>query len=314
MSGRRPLAIRIGHFSDLHLLALAGVPPRRFLNKRLTGWANLRLKRGSMHRAATVRAIAREVTRLRVDHAVITGDLTNLALESEFDLAREVIERELGMAPSDVTVVPGNHDVYTRGARSSRRFQSALAPYLASDLPGLAADTPGGRFPVVKLRGPVAIVGLSSAVPRLPFVAAGEIGSAQMEALSRILDCPDVAGHVVVVAVHHPPVNDWPLHKAYLEGLRDGAELVARLQAAPRGLILHGHLHRRIQRELRGSGSCWVQIGATSASLHHDEADRMAAFHVYEIDPEGGPLARAQAHVYSEEAQGFRIDSVPRAA
>ena len=33
--------MRIAHFSDLHLLSLAGVSPHRFLNKRLTGYANL---------------------------------------------------------------------------------------------------------------------------------------------------------------------------------------------------------------------------------------------------------------------------------
>jgi 3',5'-cyclic AMP phosphodiesterase CpdA len=310
--------LRIAHFSDLHLLALAGVPPWRFLNKRLTGWANLRLKRGSIHRAAYVRAIAREVTRLGVDHAVITGDLTNLALESEFELAREVIEQELGMAPSDVTIVPGNHDVYTRGAQGSQRFQHALAPYLVSDLPELAVDTAGGRFPVVKLRGPVAIVGLSSAVPRPPFVAAGEIGQRQLEAVGRVLDHPEVIGRTVILAVHHPPVNDWPVHKVFMEGLRDGAELVARLQAASHGLILHGHLHRRIQRVLSGPGNRWEQMGATSASLHHEEGDRMAAFNVYEIDSaataDGSPprLARVQAHVYADETQSFRIDSMPR--
>ena len=313
--GRLPMrlryAMRIAHFSDLHLLALAGVPLWRFFNKRLTGWANL-LKRKSIHRAAYVRAIAREVTRLGVDHVVITGDLTNLALESEFELAREVIEGELGMAPSEVTVVPGNHDVYTRGARGSRRFERALAPYLVSDLPELAVDTAGGSFPVVKLRGEVAVVGLSSAVPRLPFVAAGEIGAAQLDALTRVLASPELTGRTVVLAVHHPPLNDWPRHKTYVEGLRDGAELIARLQAVPRGLILHGHLHRRIERVFPGPGSRWEQIGATSASLHHEEPDRMAAFNVYEIDRDGSRLARARAHVYSDTTQSFRVDSVPR--
>ncbi len=83
--------MRIAHFSDLHLLSLEGVPAWRFLNKRLTGWVNLRLKRGHMHKASYVRAIAREIARSRIDHVVVTGDLTNLALEPEFELARGVL-------------------------------------------------------------------------------------------------------------------------------------------------------------------------------------------------------------------------------
>ena len=60
--------MRIAHFSDLHLLSLEGVGPLRFLNKRLTGYANLRLKRGSIHRSEYVRTIAREIARQAVDH------------------------------------------------------------------------------------------------------------------------------------------------------------------------------------------------------------------------------------------------------
>src|ERR1700734_796063 len=99
------------------------------MNKRATGLANLKLKRGSIHRSSYVRAIAREVRRLAVDHVVITGDLTNLALEPEFELAREVVEKDLGLSPRDVTIVPGNHDVYTRGAHATGRFASYFAEY-----------------------------------------------------------------------------------------------------------------------------------------------------------------------------------------
>jgi len=97
-----------------------------------------------------------------------------------------------------------------------------------------------------------------------------------------------------------------------MEGLRDGAELLELLGAVPRGVILHGHLHRRIQRVLPGPRGRWEQLGATSASLHHEEPERMAAFNVYEIDQQGPRLARAQAHVYSGDTQSFRVDGVPR--
>jgi 3',5'-cyclic AMP phosphodiesterase CpdA len=303
--------MRIAHFSDLHLLSLEGVPARRFLNKRFTGWVNLRLKRGSIHRAAYVRAIAREIARLDVEHVIITGDLTNLALESEYELVREVLERDLGLEPSRVTIVPGNHDLYTRGALDSRRFERYLGPYLVSDLPELAVDVSGARFPVVKLRGDVAIVALSSAVPRPPLVAAGELGGEQLAALARILSSPEIHGKTVVVAVHHPAVHDWSRVKTYVEGLRDAPALLAQLRAMGGGLLLHGHLHRRIQRNVAeaGGGDRLLQIGATSASLQHDEPDRMAGFNLYEV---GGGQTRAEAHVYSPDAGTFSLESVPK--
>src|SRR3954447_19814049 len=132
--------MRIAHFSDLHVLALDGVPPQRFLNKRFTGWVNLRVKRAHKHRPAHVRAIAREITRAKVDHVVITGDLTNLALEQEFEATKQLLEDDLQLDAANVTVVPGNHDLYTRGALRARLFTTFFAHYMVSDLPDLAAE------------------------------------------------------------------------------------------------------------------------------------------------------------------------------
>jgi 3',5'-cyclic AMP phosphodiesterase CpdA len=302
--------MKIAHFSDLHLMGDGPVPARRLANKRVAGWINLRYRRSHIHRAAYVRAIAREIARAGVDHVVVTGDLTNLALEAEFERARSVIEDDLGLSPADVTVVPGNHDVYTRGAMSTRRFEGYFARWLESDLPELAVDVHGGRFPVVKLRGSAAIVGLSSAVPRLPFVSAGEIGQAQAEALGRILDHPDVARRTLVLAVHHPVVHPWSRAKTYLEGLRDAPLVLAQLRSISSGLLVHGHLHRRIQRVIRTDRGEVRQIGATSASLHHEAPDRMAGFNVYELGEAG--TIRVEARVYSPDAESFHPESVPR--
>jgi 3',5'-cyclic AMP phosphodiesterase CpdA len=303
--------MRIAHFSDLHLLSLEGVPPHRFLNKRLTGWLNLRLKRRSIHRAAYVRAVAAEIARLDVEHVVVTGDLTNLALEPEYELVRELFERDLGLAPERVTVVPGNHDVYTRGAFASGRFAQYLGPYLESDLPELGVDLGGARFPIVKLRGDVAIVALSSAVPRLPLVAAGELGRAQVGALTRVLSHTEVAKRTVVVALHHPAVDGWSGLKAHVEGLRDARALLAELRPLARGLLLHGHLHRRVQRTVATAAGEILQVGATSASLHHDDPARMAGFNVYDVGPAGA--AKVEAHVYAPERGTFHVEAVPSA-
>jgi 3',5'-cyclic AMP phosphodiesterase CpdA len=301
--------MKVAHISDLHLLALDGVPLHRFLNKRISGWANLRLKRASKHRAGYVKAIIAELARRDVEHVVVTGDLTNLALEGEFELARGLIGKSLGFDPSRVTVVPGNHDLYTRGARDSRRFETYFGTWLESDLPELSVDVAGARFPVVKLRGSLAIVGLSSAVPRLPFIAAGEIGSAQLRALARIVKHPEVAKRQLLLALHHPIVDDWSRMKRHIEGLRDADKLLELLLPLGGGLVVHGHLHRRIQRPI-GSGTM-KQVGATSASLDHESPDRMAGFNVYELGGDGS--FSVGAYVYRPHTGSFDVTSVPDA-
>jgi 3',5'-cyclic AMP phosphodiesterase CpdA len=305
--------MRIAHFSDLHLLSLAGVGPHRFLNKRLTGYANLRLKRGSVHRSSYVRAIAREITRQAVDHVVITGDLTNLALEAEFELVREVLREDLGLDASRVSIVPGNHDLYTGGSQRERRFATYFADYLTSDLPMLGASVEAGHFPFVRLRGPVAIIGLSSAVTRPPFVAAGVLGPSQLHALARILEHEEVKKRTPVVAIHHPIHNPRSRLKTLLEGLADANELAAILARVPRGLVLHGHLHRRTQQDLLTRGGKLTSVGATSASLHHDDDARSAGFNLYEVD-DSGEVTRVDAHVFEPERATFRVQGVPQAA
>jgi 3',5'-cyclic AMP phosphodiesterase CpdA len=302
--------MRIAHFSDLHVLALDGIPTHRFFNKRFTGWVNLRVKRAHKHRPAHVRAVAREITRAKVDHVVITGDLTNLALEQEFLAVRTLLEEHLGLDPKQISAVPGNHDLYTRGAMRDQRFTKYFHDYVASDLPELSADIPLGHFPFVKLRGPCAIIGLSSAVPRPPLMASGQLGKPQLEALKRILAHPEVQKRTPVILLHHPIHNPPSKVKTFVEGLWDADQLVSELAGLHRGLILHGHLHVRRQRALGTPVGEMLSIGATSASLDHEHEHKMAGFNLYEID-DSGKLGKIEAHVLDANEDSFHIEGVP---
>lgn len=305
--------MRIAHFSDLHVLALQGVPTHRFFNKRFTGWVNLRVKRAHKHRPGHVRAVAREITRAKVDHVVITGDLTNLALEQEFVAVRELLEQDLGLRPDQISAVPGNHDLYTRGAMRDQRFTKYFHDYVASDLPELCADIPLGRFPFVKLRGPCAIIGLSSAVPRPPLMASGQLGKAQLAAFSRILEHPEVKKRTPVILLHHPIHNPPSKVKTLVEGLWDADSLIAKVAGLEHGLLLHGHLHIRRQRALGTPAGELLSVGATSASLDHEHEHKMAGFNLYEFD-DAGKLRSVEAHVLDSKQDLFHIEAVPLVA
>lgn len=297
----------LAHFSDLHVLAIDDVPVWRFFNKRITGWVNLRLKRAHAHRTETARLIAREVRARGVDHVAITGDLTNLALESEFALAHEILEHEMGLGPDEISIVPGNHDVYTQGALRSRRFTSFFSQYTRCDL-DIAVDIGPGRFPFVKLRGPAAIIGLSSAVPRLPLMAAGELGRPQLAALDRALAHPEVKRRTAVLLLHHPVHNPPSLVRTAFEGLWDAPALRQRLDRIRRGLVLHGHLHERMRRPVNANV---VAVCAASASLHNADEHRMAGFNLYEIDDASGEVRTIEAHVYDPRTGKFAIVPIP---
>lgn len=298
--------MKIAHVSDLHLLDLDGAVPMRLFNKRLTGYINLRFHRKSVHKPFVVEASLRELRKIGVDHVVVTGDVTNLALEREFELVRTVIDRELGMSPDDVSIVPGNHDTYTRGSFRTQRFAQTFASCMKSDI--AVSD---GPFPYVRLRGPVALIGLSTAVPRPPLVAAGEFGRRQLEALARVLEHPEVRTRTPVLLQHHPWHNPPKRLHRLLEGLYDAEEQAELLQPIERGLLLHGHLHRRVHRLLPTSAGHIDAVGATSASLLHEREDRMAGFNLYEVD-ENGVIRTISSHRYDSERGVFDDVAIPK--
>jgi 3',5'-cyclic AMP phosphodiesterase CpdA len=300
----RPL--RIAHVSDLHVLSRTGVHWRRIVfNKRITGYANLLLRRGRVHRREYLRAVLAAAAE-RADHLVVTGDITNLSLEHEYEEACALLDEAARHA--EVTVVPGNHDIYLPATLRQQRFPHHFERFLRSDLPELARDLPAGRFPCVKLRGPLAIVALSSAVPRPPFVSAGYTGHAQLDALAQALAHPEVRRRTPIVLIHHPPLDARPRLLQLRDGLVDAAALRRTLAPLARGLVLYGHKHFRLRRTLATATGRLEVFGASGAALDHPHAAVRAGFNLYEIGADG-ELASAEAHVL--DAAGARLVAAP---
>lgn len=298
--------LRIAHVSDLHVLSPRGFEWRRALfNKRLTGYANLLLNRARVFRRAYLDAVLSAAAAWG-HHVVVTGDVTNLSLEREFEEARELLDRVARTV--EVTVVPGNHDAYLPSVVAERRFQHHFGAFVRSDLPALARDVSAGAFPCVKLRGPAAIVALSSAVPRPPFVASGRLGAIQLAALEEVLAHPEVARRVPVVLVHHPPVDDRIRLARLRDGLVDAERLRAVLAPVARGLVLFGHLHVRGRRTLQTSAGALDVIGASAAALDHPHPAVRAGFNAYTL-ADDGTLAAAEAHVV--DGRGSTLHRVP---
>jgi len=121
-----------------------------------------------------------------------------------------------------------------------------------------------------------------------------------------------VKARTVVVAVHHPIHNPRSRLKTALEGLSDADALAAILQGQRRGLVIHGHLHRRVRRELATKDGVMISVGATSASLHHHDPARRAGFNLYDVD-DSGAVTRLDAHVFEPERGSFTTAEIPSA-
>jgi hypothetical protein len=113
-----------------------------------------------------------------------------------------------------------------------------------------------------------------------------------------------------ILALHHPIHNPSSRIKTLVEGLVDAADLEVVVAPLESGMLLHGHLHNRMQRAFPTRAGRLLAVGATSASLHHDDEHRMAGFNLYEFDGAGGLLG-VEAHVFDPQKDSFRIDRVP---
>jgi 3',5'-cyclic AMP phosphodiesterase CpdA len=300
--------VRVAHVSDLHVLSPTGVELRRVLfDKRVTGYVNLLTKRGRVYRREYLLSVL-SAAAAAADHVVVTGDITNLSLESEYEEARRLLD-ELAQR-TEVTVVPGNHDIYLPAIHHERRFPHHFRTFMASDLPELALDLPAGPFPSVKLRGPAAIIGLTSAVPRPPFVSAGHLGHAQLAALARILEHPEVARRTPIVLVHHSPFDSRFRLEQLRGGLVDAPALRRVLQPLARGLVLYGHLHVRRHARLPTHAGALDVVCATAAALDHADDRVRAGFNLYEISGDGA-LAAIEAHVIDPATRRFERTALP---
>ena len=119
--------ITIAHLTDVHLGPIAGFSPRYWNVKRLLGYANwLRNRRDAYQREVLDRIVADLMTQAP-DHIAVTGDLVNIGLPQEHINALAWVE-SLGAAHA-VSVIPGNHDIYSRlgGDPGTARWSAYMA-------------------------------------------------------------------------------------------------------------------------------------------------------------------------------------------
>jgi 3',5'-cyclic AMP phosphodiesterase CpdA len=282
---------RLAHVTDPHFRDFAGARPADFLNKRIIGALNIVFFRRRKHRMELLEDLRRELGARSFDHLALTGDLGNVSLESEWLAARKWIE---GCAtPETATVIPGNHDTYVTSSVRAGTFERVFAPYQSAELRH-GAD----RYPFVRLRGDVAILGVNSCVPAGPFGAWGIVGDEQRARLEALLTTPEVAKRTRVVLIHHPLVVHRPGEE---RNLRDREAMLALFRRTGAELVLHGHDHRDEHATIEGPGGAKIPVvGAGSASYDGKPAHR-ARYNVYEIDGRGITVI-----TYAHEGSGYR--------
>jgi 3',5'-cyclic AMP phosphodiesterase CpdA len=145
----------------------------------------------------------------------------------------------------------------------------------------------GGRapFPYLRLRGPVALIGLSTAIATPLFMATGALGDAQIARTATMLGALRGANLFRVVMIHHPPLAPPSSHHKRLIDAAAFREAIAGVGAE---LIIHGHDHVHSLGWIAGDGGRVPVVGVPSASAATG-TKHLAAYNLYRIG--GGPGA-----------------------
>lgn len=229
---------RIAHLSDVHILD----PEHRRSSTRYRFAA----KAVSLGRPVDPRTRARKLTRglaaakaSGADHFVISGDLTELGDATEFEYFANLLD-EARLPDGSVTLVPGNHDAYTSDSAWRRALEGPLKPYASASAtePGKVVD-----------RGTVAFLPVNTTSYQSIAFSCGTFTPDAARAVQARIDDPALRDKALVIVQHHPPFQH---HKnpiaQWIDGLRGATHVLDMLANHARLSILHGHLHRVVDR------------------------------------------------------------------
>jgi 3',5'-cyclic AMP phosphodiesterase CpdA len=293
----RLFVFRLAHLSDLHLSQLPPFTWGQLANKRLLGYVSWRLHRRRSYLRTILDALVRDLHAVDPDHVAITGDLVNLALPAEFAEAGAWLRR-LG-PPEWISLVPGNHDALV--AVLPGDGWDHWRPYTTSDAD--APDAEGGDFPFLRRRGPLAIVGLSTAFPSPLGWATGRLGADQLARLDHLLERLDEERRCRVLLAHHCPIDGISRPRKRLIDAVQLRQCVARRGA---DLILHGHEHVFSFGQMTGRDGPVPVFGTPSASRSSVRAELTAQYHLYEIEWSTGQWrAVVESRMFSRANQSF---------
>jgi 3',5'-cyclic AMP phosphodiesterase CpdA len=257
---------RIVHLSDTHIL-----DPRP--SRTRSGWS-MRVRFLSFGRPLDaegrkmkLRRSLSTARRVGASHVVISGDLTEIGSPGEFETLAEVLH-DSGLPPEQITLVPGNHDLYTSADSWRWALAGPLAAFAAS-----SAREPGKMLDV----GGATLMPIDATFHQPVTRSAGVVDPRILDMIEKRGADSAFAHRPLVLVQHHPPFVRKTTAWHWVDGLIGARRMMSLLETFRHLFVVHGHLHAVVDRAL----GCGVQriFGAT-AVVDDRDAPRVRVYDV----------------------------------
>ncbi|TIO69582.1 MAG: metallophosphoesterase, partial [Mesorhizobium sp.] len=172
-------------------------------------------------------------------------------------------------------------DAYVPGAFD--KVCRSWAPWMTGD--GINSPIDRNSFPYLRVRGDIALIGVTTARATAPFMANGFFMEGQAERLGNILDATARQGLFRAIMIHHPPVRGAVSQHKRLFGIARFHKVIRRYGAE---LVLHGHSHLPSLFTIGPRGVKVPVVGVAAAGQAPGGDHPAAQYNLFEIGGKKG--------------------------
>ncbi len=281
-----PRPLTLIHVSDLHFVNeqsfISGLKENgELFTKRHLGWLNHKFRRQKQFDNNLKPALIRKLREMDWDYLVITGDITTLALESEFELARQALDPLI--TKGKVIFTTGNHDRYVK----TRPISNLLFKYFSDCWPFNQPSSRESNFNFLELDEFAVLLELNMARPKSFYSSRGNFDKDLTVIKEKLKN--SYKDRLKLAIGHYPAYLPPGEHEGFFHSLSGKKRLRRFLLEFDFHYYLHGHIHKSWSfKPMEGYDLTCVNSGGC---CRHNEGE-WAGFHKISIAPENTIVER----------------------
>jgi 3',5'-cyclic AMP phosphodiesterase CpdA len=223
--------IKFVHISDLHFPVK--IPFWQLKGKMFSGYFNYALRRRSKYKPEAIRAMVHKIKSLPYDVLIISGDLTNVSHEKEFQEAKKLLHPILN---EKTFMIPGNHDRYLKDAI----FPNDLFLKYFGDYTGVSVNENTPHYNRMKEVNGYLLFGWDSNGPTGFGDASGFVEPMVVE---QTIEKIKSENKPYLITCHHPIWNPSHKQESSYHKMRNRNDVLQKILDHPPLAYFHGHIH-----------------------------------------------------------------------